>query len=1179
MKSILFLLPVLAFGQNIRINPPSPVAAVGQTITITADRPVTFHLAGSGKITSVQGMAITYTAPVTIAGQHTVAGCMVTPSDSVFNTRIDRVPVNASSGSWTQFLTSDNVSFAFGWGINVVDKSTPVSPQVFAQTRLLNGALFPVLPALAQKRENGSFTTDSNVDHHMLLLNRDTCQFYETNQAGIKNDRCPTCTAQSGWTYKGSDYNQPSVNDGGGTTDGAGLPLAPLTLHLSELQTGSVNHALRFTACAECISGQTLWPATTSNGLQSGAPPMGARFRLKANFDMSSFPPAARTVLIALQRYGMILAGTGATGQISAATDVTEDSDIYKQLQSIVSAHLSSTDFEAVDESSFQLSAGSSAVNPNNRYQLPANYAMLTITDAANAHNTVNVPIALAPVAIGTPDPTMVVQGGTSSFQIQHWVTGTANQGLTWAIYPATGAGTITGDGFYTAPTAVSSLQTAVIQATSNADPTVRTSIYLKLIPNGGIRIDSGSSTASRDSSGLDWLPDLGFETGNYTTVNDAQNVWKNSSNSSAVMGSYMYTAGDDIVYRMHVPNGNYQVALTFGVGGCDGKYPTQIWGQNSVWGPLDLQSQATLPYQNWNFGTPIGFACRTPETVYLPAQVLDTTLAVSVRAAVANGQHSAALLNAIAILPLPAVVTTAPAPRAAVASNTMTSGLAYNLQQFDASCGQPGYNCQTAFQAAFSALAQAGGGTLQLPAGTFFLDFPGIQQNILGGAGVPARKSLLVVPPNTTVQGHLAADGTPDSVVEWKITSIPIFIFAKSSHSGVQNLHMRFVGTPPKAYPYGDIALLKSLGYHPTFAHQNQMSGGNYELFNAIYVFDSDFCTFDHLIFDSATHDNDHILGGAINIKAKGVIETNGGGLSQQAQSNRITNIQMYDLMGGITIAGQNNFLMDNVVSDRRGSIADLAPGHLLYTTDTNQFDPDANVVGILMSTNVTIQNITEGPHTYSNIIAGGTLAIKYLNGAQINNVTSQHPEGLIQTIYVDQNVTFSNMSWTSNYPLCTNVPSNCATPVIYTAASPANLPPTKNITFQNISLVSTASPITVTLMGDNLQVNGMQITTPPTFLPGQKATNSILNVKNTTSAAIRNYVYTPLLQSYDPKQSYNTPFTGWNPSTNVTASIKINWPKALPVPPATAHIIASGFQSQGASYNNSATVSILAY
>ena len=136
-----------------------------------------------------------------------------------------------------------------------------------------------------KKRETGSFSTDGNNDHHVLTVNHQTCRFYETYQDGDPDPYCATCTANSGWSYASTSYAQPASPDsGGGTTDAAGLPLSPLTLHLSEIQAGAVNHALRFTSCLGCISGTGIWPAVGSTGGQLGAPPMGARFRLKARF-------------------------------------------------------------------------------------------------------------------------------------------------------------------------------------------------------------------------------------------------------------------------------------------------------------------------------------------------------------------------------------------------------------------------------------------------------------------------------------------------------------------------------------------------------------------------------------------------------------------------------------------------------------------------------------------------------------------------------------------------------------------------------------------------------------------------------------------------------------------------------------------------------------------------------
>jgi hypothetical protein len=499
-----------------------------------------------------------------------------------------------------------------------------------------------------------------------------------------------------------------------------------------------------------------------------------------------------------------------------------------------------------------------------------------------------------------------------------------------------------------------------------------------------------------------------------------------------------------------------------------------------------------------------------------------------------------------------------------------------YNLREFDQSCGEAGHNCQSAFQFAFRTIARAGGGTLQLPAGIFPIYFPGVPENVPAGVTIPSR-SLILVPPNTMIEGHLAADGARDSIIEWRNTSIPTFMFVKASHSGMHNLHLRFTGIMPKAFPFGDIAMLQALGYHPTLRHANQMSGDKAELFSFAYVVDSDHCTFDQLLFDSATRDNEHAFGMAINLKGKGVVENNGGGLTERAESNRITNTQVYDFNNAFLVGGQNNVLIENITANRRGSVPNSAPGHVIFMTGMSQFDMDAHVVNLLLSTNTTIRNITEGPDTYSNSSSGGTLAIKCVDGAQISNVTSQHPEGLVQTIYIAQNVIFSNLSWESHYPLCANVPSNCSTPIIYTATSPPNLPRTKNLTFRRISLVSTASPTVVVLMGDNLQVDGLHITTPPVFLPGQKDVAAVLNVRNTNGAVIKDYVFAPLLDSYNPARKYNAPFTGWNSSKNVSAEVTIKWPPDISVPATEAVILTPGFQDKSPESNNLVRTSIM--
>jgi uncharacterized protein (TIGR03437 family) len=74
---------------------------------------------------------------------------------------------------------------------------------------------------------------------------------------------------------------------------------------------------------------------------------MGQRFRLKANFDTSSFPPQARIVLQALKTYGMMVADNGGNWYISGAPHPDWDDEDIDELKRV-----RGSDFEAVDTSS-----------------------------------------------------------------------------------------------------------------------------------------------------------------------------------------------------------------------------------------------------------------------------------------------------------------------------------------------------------------------------------------------------------------------------------------------------------------------------------------------------------------------------------------------------------------------------------------------------------------------------------------------------------------------------------------------------------------------------------------------------------------------------------------------------------------------------------------------------------
>jgi len=106
------------------------------------------------------------------------------------------------------------------------------------------------------------------------------------------------------------------------SSDAAGLPIFPAIVRYDELKRGVIDHALRVTVVKTRRA--FVAPAThyASSRTDPNLPRMGERFRLRQDFDVSGFPPEARTILNALKRHGMFVADNGIEWAISVAPDM-----------------------------------------------------------------------------------------------------------------------------------------------------------------------------------------------------------------------------------------------------------------------------------------------------------------------------------------------------------------------------------------------------------------------------------------------------------------------------------------------------------------------------------------------------------------------------------------------------------------------------------------------------------------------------------------------------------------------------------------------------------------------------------------------------------------------------------------------------------------------------------------
>ena len=79
---------------------------------------------------------------------------------------------------------------------------------------------------------------------------------------------------------------------------------------------------------------------------------MGERFRLKANFDVLSYPPDVQVILRAMKRYGIMLADNGSAWFISGKPDSRWNNDHLQMLGQVLGSN-----FEAVDAIVLQIDA------------------------------------------------------------------------------------------------------------------------------------------------------------------------------------------------------------------------------------------------------------------------------------------------------------------------------------------------------------------------------------------------------------------------------------------------------------------------------------------------------------------------------------------------------------------------------------------------------------------------------------------------------------------------------------------------------------------------------------------------------------------------------------------------------------------------------------------------------
>jgi hypothetical protein len=224
-----------------------------------------------------------------------------------------------------------------GIPFDVVSRRTPLRHVSFGYADESDRVRYPIPRHV--HIEGGAHATG---DRHAILVDKSTCRLYELYDLRHTSHGW---TAGSGATWSlRSNRLRPA---GWTSADAAGLPIFPGLARWDEVARGVIDHALRFTA--PWTRRAYVYPARhyASSSSDPSLPPMGLRVRLKASVNIASFPPQARIVLRALQRYGMILADNGSPWYVSGAPNRHWSNDALHTL-----GRLTGADFEVVDTSS-----------------------------------------------------------------------------------------------------------------------------------------------------------------------------------------------------------------------------------------------------------------------------------------------------------------------------------------------------------------------------------------------------------------------------------------------------------------------------------------------------------------------------------------------------------------------------------------------------------------------------------------------------------------------------------------------------------------------------------------------------------------------------------------------------------------------------------------------------------
>lgn len=237
------------------------------------------------------------------------------------------------------------------------------------------GTAMPVPAGSAIEGHDGLICDNNSEDCHLLVVQDNVLyEAYRVTEESA-NELQTQCLAI--WQL-GAVYPPQGRGDHCTSADAAGFPMAPLLFNADEIAasladnpdgSGNLGHAIRFIlpndhmASDDSLGGVSgrlyVRPASHAGGPSGpvGSVPYGARLRLRADFPLQGYNPAARVILNTFKQYGIVLADGGSVALTAESDKYTTkkwsdpDIDINSRVfdQTPAATDVTAADFEVID--------------------------------------------------------------------------------------------------------------------------------------------------------------------------------------------------------------------------------------------------------------------------------------------------------------------------------------------------------------------------------------------------------------------------------------------------------------------------------------------------------------------------------------------------------------------------------------------------------------------------------------------------------------------------------------------------------------------------------------------------------------------------------------------------------------------------------------------------------------